>query len=115
MRRGAIRRGGEVLWAQAALADRFWSRARGLLGRNTMTAQEALLIAPCASIHTVGMAFPIDVLFLDSDGMILACHPEVAPLRLLRHPRAHQTVEAQAGSIERLQLQHGQRLTWYSL
>jgi uncharacterized membrane protein (UPF0127 family) len=38
---------------------------RGLLGRRSLPPGEGLLIAHCGSIHTVGMRFAIDVVFLD--------------------------------------------------
>jgi hypothetical protein len=36
-----------------------------------MQAGEGLLILKCQSVHTVGMKFPIDVLYLDNRGRVL--------------------------------------------
>jgi uncharacterized membrane protein (UPF0127 family) len=54
-----------VLAERVSLANTFVARARGLLGREGLVPGEGLVIEPCGSVHTVGMAFPIDVLHLD--------------------------------------------------
>ncbi len=56
------------------VARSFLQRARGLLGRAPLAADEALLIRPCSSIHTFGMRFTIDVVFIDARGYVLAVH-----------------------------------------
>ena len=43
-------------------------RRNGLLGRDSLDAGAAMLIAPCFSVHTVAMRFPIDVAFIDRKG-----------------------------------------------
>jgi len=52
-------------------ADTFWRRFRGLLGRSEYEHGEALLIKPCSSVHTVGMKFAIDVLFVSAQNEIV--------------------------------------------
>ena len=42
-----------------------FDRMRGLLGRRVLPIGQGLLIENCGSVHTVGMRFPIDVIFLD--------------------------------------------------
>jgi uncharacterized protein len=59
------------------LATSFLARAKGLLGRKTLAADQALLIKPCSAVHTCGMQFPIDVIFLNADGQILSIHHAV--------------------------------------
>jgi hypothetical protein len=48
-------------WANTA-----WNRAWGWLGKEKAEPGEGLLLKPCSSIHTLGMKFPMDLLFLDS-------------------------------------------------
>jgi len=62
---------------KVASSDR--ERIRGLLDRTSMQAGEGLLIPRCHSIHTVGMQFPIDVLYLGSDGKVLWWQRNVQP------------------------------------
>jgi uncharacterized membrane protein (UPF0127 family) len=48
----------------AGVADTTWSRLVGLLNRQSLEAGEGLWIIPTAAVHTMGMRFPIDALFL---------------------------------------------------
>jgi uncharacterized membrane protein (UPF0127 family) len=46
------------------------SRRKGLLGRTGLSASEAIAIAPSNAVHTFGMKFPIDILFVGRDGTV---------------------------------------------
>ncbi len=58
-----------------------WDRMRGLLARAPLGVGEGLLIAPCNGIHTVGMRYAIDVVFIDRDGRVLRVTRALPPLR----------------------------------
>lgn len=47
------------------------TRRRGLLGRTGLSQSEALVIAPSNAVHTFGMQFPVDLLFVNRHGMVL--------------------------------------------
>lgn len=47
------------------------SRRRGLLGRDALGPDTAVIIAPSNAIHTFGMRFPIDVLFVSRSGKVV--------------------------------------------
>lgn len=100
----------ERAWRAASTSE----RTRGLLGRRPLAAGEALLIAPCASVHTFGMRYAIDLAFLDASETIVKLVRRVAPLRLAAAFRARATVEMAAGEIDRLKLAVGDRLQWRS-
>lgn len=72
---------GKELADNVVLADSAYKRLKGLLGRSCLEKGEALLIRPCMSIHTVGMRFPIDVLFLDFKGVVVGKYEAMAPYR----------------------------------
>ena len=57
-----------VLADHLVVARGFWARGVGLLGRASLDGGEGLLLAPCGSIHMLGMRFAIDALFLDGPG-----------------------------------------------
>jgi uncharacterized protein len=59
-----------------------WRRLRGLLGRPPLAAGEGLLIRPCQGVHTLGMSYPIDVVHLDRDGVVVRVLREVPPWRI---------------------------------
>lgn len=85
-------------------------RARGLLGRSRLESGEALLIPRCRQVHTIGMRFPIDVVFLDRHGVVVrAC--SLPPGRLSPVViRGRDVVELRAGAIFRGNVNVGDRL-----
>ena len=86
----------DVMVASSPLA-----RMRGLLARPALRGGQAMLIRPCNMIHTVGMAYPIDVVFLRRDGLVLRVAEAVAPRRMRSHWRAHCVLELAAGEAQR--------------
>jgi uncharacterized protein len=72
---------GTVLAERAEMADSFWARGCGLLGRSTLPAGEGLLIVPARAVHCIGMAFPIDVVHLDRAGRVLKVVANLRPHR----------------------------------
>ena len=83
-------------------ADTFLSRLVGLLGRDGLMEGEALWISPCKGIHTIGITFPIDVIFLDKDLRVVAVREKIAPWRTTRFFKSATSVlELPAGSIRR--------------
>jgi uncharacterized membrane protein (UPF0127 family) len=81
-------------------------RAARLLGLARLRSHElpsghALLLRSCASIHTFGMRFPLDVAFADADGTILRVIRDVPPRRVRRCPKAAAALEAHAGELSR--------------
>jgi uncharacterized protein len=71
-----------VLAERADLADSFLARARGLLGRSALAPGAGMVIRPCNAVHTVGMAFGIDVLHLDAESRVLRVVANLRPWRL---------------------------------
>ena len=69
------------------------SRRRGLLGRAGLAPSEALVIAPSNAIHTFGMRFPIDVLFVDRSGKVLKRVVALGRRRIALSLRAFAVVE----------------------
>ena len=76
------------------------SRLSRLLGLALLPreATAGLLIPGCASIHTFGMRFPIDVHFLDAQGLTLSVRHAVRPRRVERHRGARSVLELPSGA-----------------
>lgn len=114
MKRGTIQRsaGQEVpcVWA----ADRWWLRLRGLLGRPRLDADgtQALMIVPCASVHTLWMRYPLDLVFLDRQGMVIGTREGVAPWRAAACRGARTTLEFHAGALARVRPALGEHWRW---
>lgn len=87
------------VFASADVASNRSARRNGLLGRDGF--EGALVIRPCRWVHTIGMRFPLDVAYLDEDGVV------VKAVRMGRYRvgmpvwRARTVIEAEAGAFER--------------
>ena len=93
------RRNQRVVAAHVETAFESESRRRGLLGRDRMPEATALVIAPCSSIHTWFMRFPIDVAFVRRDGRVLKIRPALPAWRMTFGWRAFAVVELAAGVL----------------
>jgi uncharacterized membrane protein (UPF0127 family) len=100
----------KLLVASLRMADSFWPRLKGLLGTTALAEGEGLLLCPCNCVHTCGMRYAIDVLFLDSGGRILKLAQELAPWRSACCWQAAVVLELPAGTVQRQDLQTGQQL-----
>ena len=108
---GQLAADGQQLDCAVWRARTFTQRARGLLWFAPLIPGEALWIDRCPSIHTVGMGYAIDVLFLDAQGRVLRVAQAVQPLRFRLCPGAVSVVELLAGQAQALGLRTGQCLT----
>ncbi len=81
-------------------AFRWHQRLIGLLGRRQLPDDEALWLRPCGSVHTFGMRFAIDVLFLDADDTVVHVEHGLTPWRVAR-ASAVSVVELAAGVARR--------------
>lgn len=73
------------------------TRGRGLAGLDELPAEYALLLEPCRSVHTIGMRFALDLLWLDGDGGVVRADDAVAPRRVRSCARARAVIECAAG------------------
>jgi len=64
------------------VADSFWSRGKGLIGRKSLPEGYGLIIRPCGSIHMFFMSIPLDVLHLDKEGRVVRVLAGIKPWRL---------------------------------
>jgi len=91
---------GTIVASRAVRARSFWARLGGLLLRPPLESGDGLVIEPCASIHTLGMRYPIDVLFVDRNGSVVGLSEQLQPNRLYAGARrATRTIELPAGAI----------------
>lgn len=91
-------------------AVRLADRLRGLIDSPAPAPGHALLISPCASVHTAFMRYPIDVVFLDRHGHIRKVVAALAPWRTAACLAARHTLELAAGEASRLGLAPGGRI-----
>jgi uncharacterized membrane protein (UPF0127 family) len=102
---------GGVLACEGRAGLSSWSRLRGLLGSPPLRQGQGLLLDSCSWIHTLGMRFPIDVLYLNRERVVLRTDVNMRPNRV--GPlvwRACSVVELPVGAIERTGTRIGDRL-----
>lgn len=112
MKYGALFHNGTCILPKVARTTNAWDRLRGLLGRPRLQVGEALLIDPCPSVHTIGMSYPLDLVFLDAEFCLLKQVSELKPLRWAGCNNARATLELAPGSLKALTLNTGDRLEW---
>ena len=83
----------------ATVEKSFWGKAKGWLGRRQAAPGEGLLLEGCASIHTFGMRFSLDVLFLDRSFRVLKTVRNLKPWRAAACSGAWGVLELPAGTV----------------
>ncbi|MEO8028279.1 MAG: DUF192 domain-containing protein [Bryobacteraceae bacterium] len=63
-------------------ADTLFTRLRGLLGRRQLASDEGLWIVPSRGIHTIGLLFPTDIVYLDIDSVVVHIIEHLSPFRI---------------------------------
>ena len=87
------------------------SRNRGLLGRDSLPREHALILAPSNFVHTFFMRFPIDILFVSREGRVLKARRAVPARRLAGSVRAFAVIELAAGRVHESQTLVGDPLS----
>ena len=96
---------------RARVADSVIGRLVGLLGRRSLDGDGGLWIIPSSGIHTVGMLFTIDVVFLDRDLRVVALSELVRPFSITKLSwQAESVLELPAHTIFRSQTEIGDHL-----
>lgn len=99
------------LGEQIGIADTSVTRLVGLLGRRSLEPGTGLYIVPSQAIHTFGMAFPIDVVFVDKKHNVVGVRKCVRPFRVTRvFWKALGVLELPPGTIDDSRTQVGDQL-----
>jgi len=102
---------GNVVVSSLVVATTWEDRRRGLLDRSRLEPGEGMLLEPCRSVHTVGMKFPIDIVFLDRERRVVGIKAAVKPGSLSNTClRAYSTLELPAGAAAAKRLEVGDTL-----
>jgi len=73
-----------LLASEVAVANTYWKRLVGLLGKSGRWARgnRGLWIVPSRGIHTIGMLFPIDVVFLNRNKDVVHIEEHLRPFSI---------------------------------
>lgn len=101
-----------LLLNKVEIADSFFSRMKGLLQRDGFTESDGILITPCNYVHTIGMRFSIDLVFLNKQNRVVGLKRNMKKNRFAGIMQAKHTLELPAGKLESLAIGMGDRLSW---
>lgn len=99
-----------ILGHSIGIANTSRQRRRGLLKHNTLKPGEGLWIAPCESVHTFGMKFPIDIIYLNRKRKVLKVRRNMVRRRISACLRAHSVLELPAGMSDETRTEPGDQL-----
>ena len=107
-----IKKGDIVLYPKGKLAQSFFSRFMGLMGRKYLSDEEAIVFPKCNSIHTFFMRIPIDVLFVSDSGEVVCRLEALQPWKwVLPIKGAKHTIEMAAKTADKKQIRVGDKLS----
>lgn len=99
-----------VLGERIEVADTSEKRRRGLLQHERLEAGEGLWIAPTESVHSFGMKFAIDVLYLNKAKKVVKVRPDMVPGRISLCLSAYSVLELPAGRARETGTEVGDQL-----
>jgi uncharacterized membrane protein (UPF0127 family) len=70
------------LGLRVAPANTLKMRLRGLLGRVRLEPEDGIWLTPSRGIHTIGMLFAIDVIYLDAANRVIHLVEHMGPFRI---------------------------------
>ncbi|HVB99396.1 MAG TPA: DUF192 domain-containing protein [Candidatus Dormibacteraeota bacterium] len=98
---------------EVVVANTYLRRLIGLLGKTRRWARpgRGLWITPSCGVHTIGMLFPIDLVFVDKDGRVVGVQEFVRPFRISRVClKANSVLEFPVHTIHRSETEIGDTL-----
>jgi len=87
-------------------------RLRGLLFRPPLQTGEGLLLDRCGAIHTFGMKYPLDVVFMDRQGVVIKVSDNIHPRRFAAARGAFMALELPAGAAKAQGISKADKLEW---
>lgn len=108
-------RRGHLLFEDVVRPVSFASRAQGLIGKPVLGETQAYWFDRCASVHTWGMASAIDVIYLNTSGVVIKVVSELQPFRFSAYTNVATTVELAGGTASRREITVGQTLVYRPL
>ena len=106
-------RDGQEIAQNIRMADTFIKRLKGLLFEESLEEEQGLLITPCNQVHTLGMKFPIDVVYLTKEGEVIHTQSAVAPNAVGPCIRScSRVLELKEGTVRKKRIAMGQRIAF---
>jgi len=106
---------GTVLAEAAEVADTSAKRRTGLLKHTGLEPGSGLWISPCEAVHSFGMKFAIDLVYLDRKKKVRKVRRQMVPRRLSACLTAHSILELPVGAIDASLTEPGDQLEFEKL
>jgi len=107
-----IYRGQELLFGKVKPACSFGSKLRGLMFYRKMPSIDGLLLYPCRMVHLFGMRFPLDLIYLSREKIVIYFETKY-PNELGRFTKdAYYVLETEAGTARSKNIRAGDRFCW---
>jgi len=101
----------QVLAEDVLLSTSFLKRLKGLLGYKSLEENQAMILRPANSVHTFFMRFPIDVLFVDKNNIVVKAVSNMVSFKITRiYLKSIFVIELHAGMINATQTAEGDYL-----
>ena len=89
-----------------------WERMQGLIGKPQLALNQGLMLSSCNSVHTFGMKYDIDLVYVNRDKKIVKLVQGLKPNRVSFCLNAASTLELNSGVIKNLGINFGDHLHW---
>lgn len=100
-----------IIASRAWVADSFFTRLKGLIGRKKLDEDEGLCIKPCKGVHTFFMRFSIDVVFVDKNGEVCEVVKGLKPYRVSKYiSDTSYVIEFSEGMCEEINIEIGDKI-----
>jgi len=96
-----------LIAAKALIADNFLLRFKGLMFRDSIGEEEALIFYQTPSIHTFFMRFPIEVVFLNQKLQVVKIYEELRPGKVVFSASSSIAIELPAHKTSKQTLEIG--------
>lgn len=104
---------GQEIATKVRIANTFFKRFIGLLCDKKIEAHEGLLIDPCNQVHTFGMKFDIDVVFVSKSGEIIHTESQMTPGKVSPTIiKCQKVLELKSGTVEKKCIMNGKRIAF---
>lgn len=107
---------GNVIAINACYAQTMMERIIGLLNTRLFIPGDALMIRSCHSIHTIGMKYPIDVVFINKFSYVDKTVSFLKPNRLcMSFQGSYSVLELPQGMIRKSRIKPGDMISHYCI
>ena len=111
MKKCIIRIEDNIIGNNIGIADNFFTRFKGLMFEKTLPENTGLMIYPCNSIHMFFMNFPLDILFVNKDDIIVNYLENFPKNKVSKiYSNAKYVIELPAGTINKKNIQKNQKI-----